>query len=197
MKWSLSPLPPSLLRSLTLPQIIPLLERGIILSEATAEDQLAKWKTMVSLCRNRVVQSLFMIVTSSSLSLRLPIPQNETQSFPWLLLIDPQPRSDSSTSLAFQHSWSETIFQMMSGEIVSSSFEGAIFGDLMKVCPLSPSLPPFLWASSLPDRLSRPIHRLPPNFYKRFSRMKIKVRLTDLSLLLGRLISPQRRNLIS
>jgi hypothetical protein len=118
-------------------QIIPLFDKGLTLF-ASSEEQAAAWKKMITLSRNRTLQSIFVTIAISCHSLGVSISPDEIQSFPWLA----HATETSETHLSYPLSWSELIVQMISGEIVSSSFEGTLFGDLMKIYPHT--MTPFL-----------------------------------------------------
>lgn len=84
---------------------------------------------MLTLARNRILQSLLMTMVFTCHHFHIPVRPNEIQSFSWL---SDQSVEISRPSFPFHVPWSEIIFQMISGEFLKAS-EGTLFGDLMKV----------------------------------------------------------------
>lgn len=93
---------------------------------------------MIQLIRYRIIQSFFILITSSSHSFHLPINDTEIQSFPWLSDINYSHQHHYHQHLTNSNliSWSEIIIQIVSGELTQSSIEGTFIGDLRKVSNL-------------------------------------------------------------
>lgn len=83
---------------------------------------------MLTVSRNRILQSLLMTMVFTCHTLHIPVIVNEIKSFPWLS----EGRTSEGSFFHFNIRWSDIVVQIISGEFLQST-EGTLFGDLIKV----------------------------------------------------------------